>query len=120
MPVRAITPDYVGEVKDLQANFHGNQLVYVGWDHHLMFCAAFAFPLPPTTTFRQLRDEVMVEGFSAHPEWKEIDWDSTQWLLNGEPFIPQLDVALIDQGIDHKSLLRFQTPELKGFMGAAV
>lgn len=120
MTVRAITPEYVGEVKDTLANFHGNQLVYVGWDRHLMFCSALAFPVPPTLTFRQLRDEVMAQGFSAHPEWSQIDWDSTGWLLNGAPFAPQPDLALIDQGIDHKALLRFQTPELKGFMAAAV
>ncbi len=31
MPVHAITPDYKGEVKDRIENFHGNQIVYVGW-----------------------------------------------------------------------------------------
>ena len=40
MPIQAITPDYKGEVLDKFENFHGNQVVYVGWDHHLMFCAA--------------------------------------------------------------------------------
>ncbi|MBR9883198.1 MAG: phenol hydroxylase [Oceanospirillales bacterium] len=120
MAVHAYTPDYTGVVRDRVENFHGNQIVYVGWDHHLMFCAAFAFPVPPTMTFRQLRDEVMAEGFEPHPEWPQIDWARTTWLLNGESFVPQLDVALIDQGIDHKSLLRFQTPDLKGFQDAGV
>ncbi|MBS97503.1 MAG: phenol hydroxylase [Oceanospirillaceae bacterium] len=120
MPVHAITPDYKGEVKDRLENFHGNQIVYVGWDHHLMFCAAFAYPLPPETPFRTLRDEVMPEAFSLHPEWSRINWDTVTWLRNGEPFEPQLDVSLADQGIDHKSLLRFQTPELKGYKGAGV
>ncbi|MBV1787124.1 phenol hydroxylase subunit P4 [Marinobacterium sp. D7] len=120
MPVHAYTPDYSGEVRDRVENFHGNQIVYLGWDHHLMFCAAFAFPVPPTLTFRQLRDEVMVEAFEPHPEWTQIDWERTTWLLNGQAFEPQPDVALIDQGIDHKSLLRFQTPDLKGFQDAGV
>lgn len=120
MPVRAYTPNYRGEVRDRVDNFHGNQLVYVGWDHHLMFCAAFAFPVPPSLTFRQLRDQVMAEGFSPHPEWQAVNWDNTTWLLNGAPFTPALDTALIDQGIDHKSLLRFQTPDLKGFQNAGV
>lgn len=120
MPVNALIPDYIGEVRDRVENFHGNQIVYVGWDHHLMFCAAFAFPVSPTLTFRQLRDEVMVEGFEVHPEWGSVDWETATWLLNSEPFQPQLDVSLIDQGVDHKSLLRFQTPELKGFKAAGI
>lgn len=120
MSVKAITPDYTGEVRDRLENFHGNQVVYVGWDHHLMFCAAFAFPVPPTMTFRQLRDEVMAGAFAPHEEWEKVNWDSATWLLNGEPFQPQLDVELIAQGIDHKSLLRFQTPELKGYKAASV
>ncbi len=120
MPVQAITPDYTGDIKDRVENFHGNQVVYVGWDHHLMFCAAFAYPLPPETPFRALLENVMPEGFSLHPEWDQIDWSKTSWLLDGEPFEPQLDVALKDQGIGHKSLLRFQTPDLKGYQGAGV
>ncbi|SEI59664.1 phenol hydroxylase P4 protein [Allopseudospirillum japonicum] len=120
MPVRAITPDYCGEMKDKVENFHGNQIVYVGWDHHLMFCAAFAYPLPPETPFRVLRDQVMPEAFSLHPQWESIDWEQTTWLLDGAPFVPQLDTGLQAQGIGHKSLLRFQTPELKGYQNAGV
>lgn len=120
MPVKAMTADYHGDRKDRLENFHGNQVVYVGWDHHLMFCAAFAYPLPPEMPFRALRDEVIAEGFSQHEEWQKINWDKASWLLDGEPFQPQLDVSLVDQGIAHKSLLRFQTPELTGFQGAGV
>src|SRR5690554_1103150 len=120
MPVHALSADYTGAVRDRQENFHGNQLVYVGWDHHLMFCSAFTYPVPPEASFRTLRDEVMPEAFSLHPEWDQINWDTTTWLLNGKPFEPQLDLSLKDQGIDHKSLLRFQTPELKGYQGAGV
>lgn len=120
MPIHAITPDYSGTVRDSADNFNGNQLVYVGWDHHLMFCAAFAYPLPPQASFKTLRDEVIPDAFSPHPEWEKIDWSKATWLLDGQPFEPQLDVSLKDQGIGHKSLLRFQTPDLKGYKGAGV
>lgn len=120
MPVKAITPDYRGQVRDTLANFHGNQIVYVGWDHHLMFCAPFAYALPPTMPFKTLRDEVMPEAFSLHPEYAAIDWNKTTWLLNGQAFTPDLEKGLAEQGIDHKSVLRFQTPDLKGYQGAGV
>ena len=50
MPVRAITPDYRGDIRDRRENFGGNIIVYVGWDEHLLFCAAKTFPLPPEFT----------------------------------------------------------------------
>lgn len=119
MSVKAITPDYSGDMKDRLENFHGNQVVYVGWDHHLMFCAAFAYPLPPEMPFSALID-VVGDAFSQHEEWSKINWNSATWLLDGQSFQPQMDVGLKAQGIGHKSLLRFQTPELKGFQGAGV
>lgn len=120
MAVKAITPDYKGEVLDKVENFGGNQVVYVGWDHHLMFCAPFAYPLPPEMTFETLRTQVMPETFSLHPEFEQIDWEKVSWMLDGEPFAPQPDVALQDQGVNHKSVLRFSTPDLKGYQGAGV
>ena len=120
MPVHAITPDYQGEVLDKQENFGDNQVVYVGWDHHLMFCAAFAYPVPPEMPFSALLGEVMPTTFSLHQEFAEINWDKVEWMLDGQPFNPQFDVSLKDQGVRHKSLLRFHTPELKGFKNAGV
>ncbi|WP_299183989.1 phenol hydroxylase subunit P4 [uncultured Neptuniibacter sp.] len=120
MPVNAITPDYKGEVLDKQENFNGNQVVYVGWDHHMMFCAAFAYPVPPEMSFKTLLHEVIPEAFSLHEEFSSVNWETTEWLLDGQPFIPQMDVSLKEQGVNHKSLLRFQTPELKGFQNAGV
>ncbi len=120
MPVRALKPNYQGEMKDRQENFHGNQVVYVGWDHHLMFCAAFAYPLPPEMPFGALIQEVMPEAFSQHEEWDQIHWNNVSWLLDGKTFIPQMDIGLAEQGIGHKSLLRFHTPDLKGFQEAGV
>lgn len=120
MSLKTLKPGYSGEVKDRLENFNGNQLLYVGWDHHLMFCAPFTLAVSPDMPFGQLRDQVMASVFSPHPEWTQINWDSAGWLLNGKAFVPQLDASLQAQGIDHKSLLRFQTPELAGFMSAAV
>tara|TARA_R110001583_G_scaffold1532_2_gene11901 strand:- start:1517 stop:1909 length:393 start_codon:yes stop_codon:yes gene_type:complete len=120
MAVQAITPDYVGEIKDKIENFHGNQVVYAGWDRHLMFPAAFAWPVPPAMPFSDFRDQVMGEAFGIHPEWEQINWDTVVWLLDGQSFTPYINKGLAEQGIGHKSLLRFTTPELTGFQGAGV
>ncbi|WP_417583768.1 phenol hydroxylase subunit P4 [Nitrincola sp.] len=120
MSVTAITPDYKVPALDRFENFHGNQIVYVGWDHHLMFCSAFAYALPPTTTFAELRDQIMPEAFGEHAEFTQVNWNTATWLLDNQPFTPALDKSFQEQGIGHKSLLRFQTPELTGFQGKGV
>lgn len=118
MAVAAIVPDYTGERRDRVENFHGNIIVFVGWDHHLMFCAPVAFATPPDTPFATLTDELLAGAFGQHPEFGGIDWDSASWLLNGAPFSPQRDASLAAQGIDHKSVLRLQTPGLDGLGGS--
>lgn len=120
MSVRAITPDYKVQARDRVENFHGNQIVYVAWDRHLMFCAPFAYALPPTMTFAELRDQVMPEAFGLHEEFAKINWEKATWLLDNDSFTPDLNQSLQAQGVGHKSVLRFQTPELTGFQGKAV
>lgn len=120
MALNALKPGYTGERMDRVENFGGNQVVYLGWDEHRMFCSAKAFPLPPEMPFQALLDQIVPAGFAQHPEFELIDWDSVTWLLNGTAFTPDMSKSLIEQGIDHKSLLRFQTPGLNGYQGAGV
>lgn len=119
MAVNALKPGYSFPARDVQRNFHGNQLVYLAWDKHLMFAAPFAYVLPPTTSFMELRERIMPEAFAAHPLFANIDWSQTRWLLNGQPFTPQLEAGLAEQGIGHKAILRFQTTD-QGYRNANV
>lgn len=113
----------IGEYKfpaaDRVENFHGNQLVYIGWDKHLMFCAPIAFPLPPDMPFQALVEEVIPGAYSAHPEFEKIDWDAVEWSLDQEDFTPILDASLEANGVGHKSLIRMRTPGLNGIAGVA-
>lgn len=118
MTVKAITPNYIGERRDRLENFHGNQIVYVGWDRHLMFCSPVAFALPPDTPFSKLQDEILPGAFSQHPDFAKIEWGEVQWHLNSQPFTPEQDKSLIEQGVDHKSIIRMATPGLNGIKGS--
>ncbi len=120
MPVHAYTSDYTGTVRDLAENFHGNHVVYVCWERHLLFSCPFAFLVPPQTSFRTLRDQLMAEAYGAHPQWAQIDWSQVNWSVSGAPFEPQLDKTLEEQGLDHKASLRFSTPGLDGMSGAGI
>jgi phenol hydroxylase P4 protein len=118
MPVIALNPDYEGEVRDRVENFHGNQLVYFGWDRHMLFCSPFTLPLPPDMPFGTLVSDVLTPLLAAHPEGAAIDWNTATWLRGGEAFRPDPNASLAKNGLGHKSVLRLQTPGLTGIGGS--
>lgn len=115
MSVKTINGEYPVTMMDSVDRFHGNQLVYVGWDHHTMLCSANAFPLPPAMPFGALVSEVLPSVLAAHPDFAQIDWDQVEWNLDGKHFIPDLSKSLEDNGVIHKSLIRMRTPGLDGY-----
>lgn len=118
MAMTAVYGNYEGPIADLVENFHGNQLVYVAWDQHLMFPVAAALPLPPQMPFGALVKEVLPSLYALHPDFAKIDWSAVTWLLNGRACQPKLDGSLADNGVGHKSVLRFATPGLNGIGGS--
>ena len=119
MAVQALKPGYTGEVKDREELFHGNRLLYIGWDQHNMIAAPIALPLPPAMPFGDLIDKVLpTTAFAAHPDWPKIVWSQVQWLHSNEPFKPDLGKSLADNGLVHKSLIRIRTPGLTGIAGS--
>ena len=119
MAVQALKPGYTGEVKDREELFHGNRLLYIGWDQHNMICAPIALPLPPAMPFGDLIDKVLpTTAYAAHPDWPKIDWSKVQWLRSNEAFKPDPKKSLADNGLGHKSLIRFKTPGLTGIAGS--
>ena len=111
MSVSAIR-DYPALIKDNVENFHGNQVVYVGWDGHVVVSSAMAFPLPAGMPFGALVAEVIPAAYGPDPDFGAIEWDKVEWMLDGAPFTPDNDKSLEENGIGHKSLIRFKTPGL--------
>lgn len=120
MPVRAIHSNYYIEPLDLQKHYGDNILIYVGWDHHTLYCSAHAMLVSPEQTFQQLIDQQLHAGFHQHPEFEKINWAEVKFSLNQQVIQPRPDQTLAEIGFDHKSLLRFVTPELKGYKDAHV
>jgi phenol hydroxylase P4 protein len=119
MAVIALKDGYKGEMKDRVENFHGKQLLFVGWDKHLMFCAPHCVPVPPSITFRDLFDQVISPMYAMHPDWKNVKLESIEWLRSSTPFVPDLDTSLEQNGLGHKALIRLRTPGLGGIGGSA-
>ncbi len=119
MPVVALG-DYKFVAKDTVDKFHGNQLLYIGWDQHLMFCAPVAFPFPANLVFGEIPKIMDNPGcFGYHPDYAKIDWDAVTWLKSGQPFKPDFSKSLAENGLKHKDSLRFCTPGLTGIKGSS-
>lgn len=119
MAVVSIKP-YPVNNKDSKENFHGAQLLYVGWDKHLLFYAPMVFCLPPDTPFQVLLDQHLALAYSVHPEFSAIVWDQARWLKSGQPWVPDLTKSLAENGLQHKDVLRLQTPSLQGMAGVGI
>lgn len=119
MSVIAIRPGYHGDMKDTVDKFHGNQLLNIGWDQHLMYATPSCIPVPPQMPFGALVEKVLPGLYGQHPQFAQIDWARVQWTRSGEPFEPAMDRSLADNGLGHKALLRFRTPGLEGLAGAS-
>jgi phenol/toluene 2-monooxygenase (NADH) P4/A4 len=118
MSVVALSPGYTGEIRDRVENFHGKQLLFIGWEDHLMYCAPMCIPVAPDLPFGALITEIIPGLYAAHPDTAKIDWSSVVWLRSGEAFTPDPAKSLTDNGLGHKALLRFRTPGLDGINGS--
>ncbi len=119
MSVTAIQ-DYVGKPLDTVANFHGNQLVYVCWDKHLMYAAPSIFAVPPTMKFQEFLSTVLAPVIQGHPDAPKIDWKKTEWEKGDKPWIPSFEKSLVENDVAHKEYLRFRTPGLNGYKGLGI
>lgn len=119
MSVVALDPGYTGEMKDRVENFHGQQLLYIGWEDHLMYCAPMCIPIAPDVPFAALTAQVIPSLYPAHPDTARIDWNRTEWFRSGERFTPDPEKSLAENGLGHKAMLRFRTPGLAGIKGSS-
>ncbi|MAA74093.1 MAG: phenol hydroxylase [Salinisphaeraceae bacterium] len=117
MPVNAIRDDYHGEFRDRQENFGGNQVVSFTWDQHMMIATPLCLPLEPGMKFGDVVQGILPGTFGHHPDFEKIDWDKAEWIMDGESFKPDFDKSIEENGIPHKGLVRFRTPELAGLNG---
>ncbi|MFW1802341.1 phenol hydroxylase subunit P4 [Acinetobacter nematophilus] len=120
MSVKAIVENYQFEPLDLQQNYGDNMLLFIGWDHHTLFCSAHAFVVSPKQSLQELIDGQIQAGFEQHPDFVNIDWSKVEFHLNRQRLNVDFSKSLEDLGFDHKSLLRFVTPDLQGYKGAHV
>jgi phenol hydroxylase P4 protein len=110
--------NYVFEPKDKVENFHGAQVLYIGWEDHLMFCAPLALPLPGATLFSAILEQILPGIYGPHPDFAKIDWNKVEWFKSSKPWRPDYQKSIADNGLKHKDTLRFRSPGLTGIKGS--
>ena len=107
-------------MKDKVENFHGNQLVFIYWHAHRVVSSPKAFPLPPQMPFGALLTDIIPITYNIEPDYENLDFDSTEviWEVDGQVIKPDFSKSLEENGVGHKSLIRFTTPSLTGKVGA--
>ncbi|HWT19169.1 MAG TPA: phenol hydroxylase subunit P4 [Variovorax sp.] len=118
MPVIALKPGYAGAVADAEERFHGNRLLYIGWQDHLMFCSPVCIPVPADMPFGALVSEVLPTIYASHPDFAQIEWSQVAWRESGRPWQPDASKSLADNGLVHKSFIQFRSPGLNGLQGS--
>jgi phenol hydroxylase P4 protein len=112
-----LTTSYAFAPRDSEENFP-DPLLYIGWENHLLFCAPVCVPVAGNTLFVSLQDKILKEVYGAHPDVLSISWNDVLWFKSSRPWYPNKDKSLIENGIKHKDVIRFRTPNLFGIAGS--
>jgi phenol hydroxylase P4 protein len=95
------TKEYVGVSRDTVDGFGGKQITYVSWDHHLLFAAPFLICTPSDTPFREFVEGPLSALIEPDPDAAQVDWQAVEWLKGNEPWVPDFDKTLVENGIQH-------------------
>ncbi|AXS81063.1 phenol hydroxylase subunit P4 [Dechloromonas sp. HYN0024] len=112
------TKPYVAVPRDLVQNFNGKQIVYVCWDHHMLFATPLMLVVEPGMLLGDLLQNVVKPLIGPDPDAAAVDLTQVAWMKSGQPWKPNLAASLADNGIVHKEQLRFSTPGLNSLLAA--
>lgn len=113
------TKPYVAVPRDLVENFNGKQIVYVCWDHHMLFATPLMLVVEPEMLFGDLLENVVKPLIAPDPDAAAVDLGSVEWQKAGQSWRPDLAASLAANGIVHKEQLRFRTPGVNSLLAAA-
>jgi len=111
--------EYIGVPRDAVEHYKGKQLLFISWDHHLLICAPIMLRADPQTRLGDLLEQQLKPLLQADPDAAALDWSKVEWLKGNQPWTPQYDRSLADNGIGHKEQLRMRTPGLNSLCAAS-
>lgn len=108
MSVKSIG-EYKFPPRDPSDSFDGMMLMFVSWDHHLLFAAPYIFYVSPDENFGEFVEQKLKPVMAPDPDAASVEWDKVTWLKANQAFQPDFAKSLTENGISHKVELRMQT-----------
>ena len=66
---------------------------------------------------RDFLEGMLRADYAAHPDTEKLDFDQCEWQFDQQPWQPDLDKSLKENGIGHMAYLQFRSPGLDGMHG---
>ena len=120
-----MTVRHLGESYDfLSANreerYGGDINFYIQWERHLLYACPLAYRAPPGMVLRDFLENLLRPDYQAHPDTSALDFGTCIWQHDQQPWQPDLDRTLADNGIGHMSFVQFRAPGLDGLNGVGI
>ena len=112
--------DYDFPCADRVENYGGDINIYCCWEHHLLVPAPAAYRLSPEMTLRLFIEQMFIPDHNHHPDMSHLDLGRLRWTHDSQPWDPDLEKTLTENGVTHMSYLSFYQPGLDGVKGSGV
>lgn len=106
MGVKAITPDYAFPSRSRAELYGDDQLVHVLWRGNPFLCSAATFRVPKMMSFSDFLTGVVEPWASSDPDY--VPGSARGFQLDLHDWVPEMQKAVVDNGIGHKSLVSFE------------
>ena len=97
--------------------YGGDINFYIQWQRHLLYACPSAYRAPVDMNLRDFLEGLFRPDYSAHPDTAKLVFDSCEWQLDQQPWQPDFDKSLQENGIGHMSYVQFLSPGLEGMHG---
>lgn len=117
MTVAHLGDAYEFQSENREERYGGDINFYIQWERHLMYACPSAYRAPVDMKLRDFLEGMLRPDYAAHPDTEKLDFDQCEWQFDQQPWQPDLDKSLKDNGIGHMAYLQFRSPGLDGMHG---
>ena len=117
MTVKHLGASYDFPSENREERYGGDINFYIQWERHLMYACPSAYRAPVDMTLRDFLENMLRPDYASHPDTEKLDFDQCEWQFDQEPWQPDLDKSLKDNGVGHMAYLQFRSPGLEGLHG---
>lgn len=100
-----------------EEGYGGDINFYIQWERHLLYACPSAYRVPRAMKFRDFLEQLFRPDYGAHPDTARLDFECCTWQLDQQPWQPDLERTLEENGIRHMSYVQLRSPGLDGMHG---